>query len=140
LPARVAAPPGVAGAACALDGANGDVLPATGLLPVAGLLLVSGWQLFDTRAGVQPDSMSLGFLGGDGRVYAVPAQSLPRPDVAAAYHMAEAGHAGFSAAADLSQLPPGDYVVVGLPLHGGATRLCRTWLTVRVPGAPVGAK
>lgn len=140
LPARVAAPASVAGAACALDGANGDVLPATGLLPVAGLLLVSGWQLFDTGAGVQPDTMSLGFLGSDGSIYAVPAKALSRPDVATAYHIADAGHAGFSAAADLSQLPPGDYAVVGLPRHGDVTRLCRTWLTVRVPVAPVGAK
>jgi hypothetical protein len=131
-PKAVNAPPSIADAVCALDGANGESLPASRILTASGPLVLSGWELFDAATGVQPDRMALGFLSAGGAVYAVPTSVLARPDVASVFHLAEADRAGFSVTADVSDLPPGDYSVVGLPQHGGSMRLCRTYLTVHV--------
>jgi hypothetical protein len=130
-PAQAA--PAASGGVCGLDATADAGVPAAPLgagLPVR----LTGWALMD-RAGRQPASIAVGFQAAGGPLLTVPGAPAARGDIAAHFRLPDADHAGFTATADLSRLPTGDYAVLVLPAADGVVLACRTGATVHNFGA-----
>jgi hypothetical protein len=130
LPQLVASAPPVREWVCFLDTVDDQPItaaPVTAPWPVR----ILGWGVFDIQKGLPADRAELGFQADDGRLWAVPAQSLPSELIAAFFHQPAFGHAALRADVDFSSLPAGRYAVRVLVHRGGQSFSCPTRLDVR---------
>jgi hypothetical protein len=130
VPHLVASAPALRPLVCYLDTVDNQPITAA---PISAPwpVRILGWAVFDMRKGLAADRAELGFRGDNGRLWAVPAQLLPSPLIAAFFHQTAFGHAAVRADVDFSGLPAGTYTVEVLAHRGGESVGCPTRLRVR---------
>ncbi|WP_323157377.1 hypothetical protein [Stenotrophomonas maltophilia] len=96
----------------------------------AGLVKVRGWSALDGARGRPNDGAFLLASATDGRTWMLPANRVPRPDVAAYFKQPALHYTGYEAFVDTRQLPE-DVQIRVLQKDGEQLKVCAAVLAIR---------